>query len=271
MLPCMSRRFQKLHRLRRRNPHSAPYLAKPLVCGSQVFVTVFICTSLFAADVWETREVIDINGVTSEKSVVISDSVMKVVNTSPNGETETLVDLKADKITIVTHNQKSFQIIKLSEYVKFAQQLFNELKEKSGSVDPEKVIPKVTFEKQGNDTVGKWNCEVWTVSVDGKPYSKVWLAPELKNQQLVDFKNKFSAIIPENLAKYRTVDAQIDDNFISKGTIVKSLKLAQNPKMPVVTVTLKNMTKADVKKLNLAIPSNYTDKSSPAVSKPQSK
>lgn len=236
-----------------------------------VFVVVFVFASLFAADVWETREVIDINGVTSEKSVVISDSIMKVVNTSPNGETETLVDLASDKITIITHNQKSFQTIKLSEYVKFAQQLFNELKEKSGSIDPEKAIPKVTFEKQGNDTVEKWNCEVWMVSVDGKPYSKVWLAPELKNQQLIDFKNKFSAIIPESLAKYRTVDAQIDDNFISKGTIVKSLKLAQNPKMPVVTVTLKKITKADVKKLNLTIPAGYADKSAPEMLKPQSK
>ena len=236
-----------------------------------VLITVFVWISVFAADIWETREVIDVNGTTSEKSVIISDGVMKVINTSSSGETETLVDLNADKITIITHNQKSFQTIKLSEYVKFAQQLFDELKDKSGNVDPEKVIPKVTFEKQENETVEKWNCEVWTVSVDGKPYSKVWVAPELKNKQLIDFKKKFSAIIPESLAKYRTVDAQIDDNFIEKGTVVKSLKLAQNPKMPSVMITLKNMTKADVKKLKLAIPTNYIDKSAPEMSKPQSK
>ena len=236
-----------------------------------VLITVFACVSVFAADIWETREVIDVNGVTSEKSVVISDGVMKVINTSSSGETETVVDLNADKITIITHNQKSFQTIKLSDYVKFAQQLFNELKEKSGNVDPEKVVPKVTFEKLGSETVEKWNCEVWNISVDGKPYSKVWVAPELKNKQLIDFKKKFSAIIPENPAKYRTVDAQIDDNFIEKGTIVKSLKLSSNPKMPAITVTLKNIAKADVKKLKLAIPAGYADKSAPVTATPQSK
>ena len=236
-----------------------------------VLITVFVWISIFAADIWETREVVDINGVTSEKSVVISDGVMKVVNTSSTGEIETVVDLNADKITIINHNQKSFQTIKLSEYVKFAQQLFNELKEKSGNVDPDKVIPKVTFEKQGNEKVEKWNCEVWTVSVDGRPYSKIWVAPELKNKQLIDFKKKFSAIIPENLAKYRTVDAQIDDNFVEKGTVVKSLKFSTNPKMPAVMITLKNMVKADAKKLKIMIPSGYADKSTSPAAAPQSK
>ena len=234
-------------------------------------MTLFAGISLLAADVWETREVIDVNGITSEKNVVISGSVMKVVNTSPNGETETSIDLDADKITIVTHSQKSFQTIKLSEYVKFAQRLFNELKEKAGNIDPEKVLPKVTFEKSGNETVEKWNCEVWNVSVDGKPYSKVWVSTELKNQQVIDFKKKFAAIIPENLTKYRDVDAQIDDNFIEKGTIVKSFKFSQNPKMPAITITLKNIAKSDVKKLKLTIPAGYTDRSAPEMSKPQSK
>ena len=55
----------------------------------------FACSQLFAADIWETSEEIDVNGTIAEKSVVISDSVMKVVNASPNGDTETLVDLNA--------------------------------------------------------------------------------------------------------------------------------------------------------------------------------
>ena len=88
-------------------------------------LTVLVCSSLFAADVWETQEEIDINGVIAEKSVVISDNVMKVVNTSPNGETETYVDLNADKITIITHKYKTFQTFKISKYIEFAQQLFN--------------------------------------------------------------------------------------------------------------------------------------------------
>ena len=226
-----------------------------------VLTTVLACSPLFAADIWETLEEIDVNGTVAEKNVVISDGVMKVVNTSPNGETETLVDLNADKITIINHKYKSFQTIKLSKYIEFAQQLFNELKEKQGSVDPEKVLPKVTFEKSANETVEKWNCEVWNVSVDGKPYSKVWVAPELKNTQLVEFKRKFAVKLPESLTKYRTVEAQIEDKFIEIGTIVKSIKFSQNPKIPEIKTTVKKVMKSNLKKIELVLPAGYADKS----------
>ena len=209
-----------------------------------VFAMFFACQLLFAADVWETSEEIDVNGVIAEKTVVISDNVMKVVNTSPNGETETIVDLNADKITIITHKYKTFQTFKISKYIEFAQQLFNELKEKQGTVDSEKVLPKVAFEKLANETVEKWNCEVWSVLVDGKPYSKVWVAPELKNKQMLEFKKKFAAVLPENLTKYRTVEAQIEDKFVEIGTVVKSIKLSLNPKMPEIKTTIKKMAKS---------------------------
>ena len=235
-------------------------------------MTMFLlCSPLLAADIWETREEIDVNGVVAEKNMVISGEMMKVTNTSPNGETETLIDLNADKITIINHKYKSFQTIKLSKYIEFAQQLFNELKEKTGKFDPEKVIPKVTFEKQGNETVEKWNCEVWAVSVDGKLYSQVWVAPDLKNQQVIEFRKKFTAVLPENLTKYRTVDAQIDDKFAEIGTVVRSLKIAQNPKMPVVRTTVKKMVKSDLKKIDLVIPVGYVDKSAPEMTNTQTK
>ena len=236
-----------------------------------VLVMFFACPLLFAADVWETQEEIDINGVIAEKSVVISDNVMKVVNTSPNGETETYVDLNADKITIITHKYKTFQTFKISKYIEFAQQLFNELKEKQGTVDPEKVLPKVVFEKLANETVEKWNCEVWNVSVDGKPYSKVWVAPELKNKQMLEFKKKFAAVLPENLAKYRTVEAQIEDKFVEIGTVVKSIKLSMNPKMPEIKTTVKKMVKSNLKKIELVLPAGYADKSAPEPVQPKTK
>ena len=231
----------------------------------------FACSQLFAADIWETSEEIDVNGTIAEKSVVISDSVMKVVNASPNGDTETLVDLNADKITIVNHKYKTFQTFKISKYIEFAQQLFNELKEKQGTVDPEKILPKVAFDKLENETVDKWNCEVWNVSVDGKPYSKIWVAPELKNKQLLEFKKKFMAVLPENLAKYRTVEAQIEDKFVEIGTVVKSIKLSQNPKMPEIKTTVKKMAKSALKKIELVLPAGYADKSAPEQVQPKTK
>ena len=236
-----------------------------------VLSMVFACSSLFAADIWETQEEINVNGTVAEKTVVISDSAMKVVNTSPNGETETLVDLNADKITIVNHKYKTFQTFKISKYIEFAQQLFNDLKEKQGAVDPDKVLPKVTFEKQGNETVEKWNCEVWSVIVDGKPYSKVWVTPEMKNKQLLEFKKKFTAILPDNLVKYRTVEAQFEDKFVEIGTVVKSVKLSQNPKMPEVKTTVKKMMRSDLKKIELMLPAGYADKSAPETVQPKTK
>ncbi len=236
-----------------------------------VLSMVFACSSLFAADIWETQEEINVNGTVAEKTVVISDSAMKVVNTSPNGETETLVDLNADKITIVNHKYKTFQTFKISKYIEFAQQLFNDLKEKQGAVDPDKVLPKVTFEKQGNETVEKWNCEVWSVIVDGKPYSKVWVTPEMKNKQLLEFKKKFTAILPDNLVKYRTVEAQVEDKFVEIGTVVKSVKLSQNPKMPEIKTTVKKMMRSDLKKIELMLPAGYADKSAPETVQPKTK
>ncbi|MBO7126346.1 DUF4412 domain-containing protein [bacterium] len=234
-------------------------------------LTVFVCSSLLAVDIWETREEIDVNGVIAEKNTVISGNMMKVVNTSPSGDIETFVDLDADKITIINHKYKSFQTFKLSKYIEFAQQLFNELKEKTGNIDPDKVAPKVAFEKLANDTVEKWNCEVWTVSVDGKPYSKVWVAPELKSRQVMEFKKKFINILPENLAKYRTVEAQIDDKFVEIGTVVKSVRLSHNPKTPEVKTTVKKMIKSDLKKIDIVIPAGYADKSAPETTNVQPK
>ena len=108
-----------------------------------VLTTVFVCSSLLAADIWETREEIDVNGTLAEKSMFISDSVMKVINTSPSGDSETFIDLAADKITIINHKYKSFQTIQLSKYIEFAQQLFNELKEKTGKFEPERLFLKL--------------------------------------------------------------------------------------------------------------------------------
>ena len=107
-----------------------------------------LCLPLFSADIWEMREEISVEGVTAEKVTVVSDGIMKITNSSPNASAETLIDLNADKIVIVSHNSKTSQTIKLSAYIGFAKQLFSELQAKTGNIDPEKVIPNVTFETE---------------------------------------------------------------------------------------------------------------------------
>ena len=93
----------------------------------------------------------------------------------------------------------------------------------------------------------------------------------MKSPQIIEFKKKFVAVLPENLSKYRTVDAQIDDKFMEIGTVVRSIKVAQNPKMPTVKTTVKKMMKSDLKKINFTIPAGYVDKSTPEMTKPQVK
>ena len=79
------------------------------------------------------------------------------------------------------------------------------------------------------------------------------------------------AVLPENLAKYRTVEAQIEDKFVEIGTVVKSIKLSQNPKMPEIKTTVKKMAKSALKKIELVLPAGYADKSAPEQVQPKTK
>jgi hypothetical protein len=214
----------------------------------------------FAADVWKSVEEIEVNGNTVTKNIFVGSDVMRTENESESGKNETIIDLPSDRITIINHKIRSYQIIQLSKYIEFAGQLAEEMKGK-GHIDPEKVIPQVTFEKLGMSKVEKWDCEEWLVKVDGKPYNKVWVAPELKNLPVIKFKKKFAAIMPESLAKYRSTDAKIEDNFLDAGMIVKAQKIPANKKMPVVTQTVKLVEPSDIKMLNFKIPSDYSDNS----------
>jgi len=225
-----------------------------------VLCFVFLPFISFAADAWKSVEEIEVNGTTVTKNIFVGSDIMRTENESSSGKNETVIDLSSDRITIINHKTKSYQIITLSKYIEFAQQLAEEMKGK-GHIDPEKVIPQVTFEKIGTSKVGEWDCEEWLVKVDGKPYNKVWVAPELKNLPVIKFKKKFAAVMPESLAKYRSTDAKIEDNFLSAGMIVKAQKIPANKKMPVVTQTVKLVEPADIKMLNFKIPADYLDRS----------
>lgn len=214
----------------------------------------------FAADAWKSVEEIEVNGTTVTKNVFVGSDIMRTENESSSGKNETIIDLPSDRITIINHKTRSFQIIQLSKYIEFAEQLAADLKDK-GHVDPDKVIPQITYEKIGLSKVGEWDCEEWLVKLDGKPYNKVWVAPELKNLPVIKFKKKFAAIMPESLAKYRSTDAKIEDNFLDAGMIVKAQKIPANKKMPVVTQTVKLVEPSDIKMLNFKIPSDYSDNS----------
>jgi len=228
-----------------------------------VLIIFLLPSFIFSADVWRSVEEIEVNGKIVTKDIFVGSDTMRTVNESVNGKNETIIDLKNDKITMINHKSQTFQTVKLSEYIKFAEQLAAEMRG-NGHIDPEKVIPNVTFEKTGGEKVGEWECEEWLVKVDGKPYNKVWVAPALKNLPLIKFKRKFAAIMPESLVKYRSIDAKIEDNFLPLGLIVKAQKIPSNKKMPVVTQTVKEIKPALDKNLLFKIPAEYKDKSAPA-------
>jgi len=225
-----------------------------------LFFLIFSAFSIFASEIWETVEDIVVNDITATKRILASENMAMTVNTTANGENETIIDLAADKITLINHKNKSYQVIKLSEYVRFAEQLAEELKSR-GQIDQNKVAPKVTFTSQGSETVGRWNCEVWAVSVDGKPYSRVWVAAELKDSPFIAFRKRFSTIFPESIAKYRNIESVIESNFFDKGMIVKTVKVSASNRMPAITTTLVSLKKSDLKAITFKIPEGYQNKS----------
>jgi hypothetical protein len=118
---------------------------------------------------------------------------------------------------------------------------------------------------------GDWNSEEWFVTVDGKPYTKVWIAPEMKDSPILRFKKKFAGLLPDSVAKYRSVDAKIEDHFADKGMIVKMEKIPASKKMPVVTHTVKQVRPVTVESLSFRIPAGYRNTSAPETDEEQNK
>lgn len=227
-----------------------------------VLIFMLVPAFLYSAEVWKSVEEVEVNGKIVTKNIYVGNDVMRTENESISGKNETIIDLKADKITIINHKTQSYQIITLSKYVEFAQQLAADIRGK-GHIDPEKVIPQLTYERKDDAKVGQWDCEEWLVKLDGKPYLQVWVAPSLKNLPVIKFKKKFAAVMPESLAKYRSVDSRIEDNFLPTGMIVKGVKVPSSKKMPVVTQTVKLVEPSEIKALSFKIPAGYEDKSAP--------
>jgi len=221
-----------------------------------------------AAEVWKSVEEIEVNGKKISKEIYVTENVMKTVNVAEAGGNETIVDLKNDKITIINHKTESYQVIKLSKYVEFAQQLAEDIKSK-GHISTDAVIPQIKFEKKKDSKLNDWDCEEWVVILDGKPFRNIWIAPELKDAPILKFKQKFSKIIPDTLVKYRSINSRIEQHFIDKGMVVKSVRVSTNKKVPIITQTVKDIKPVTLKSVSIKIPENYIDKSAPVSNAPQ--
>ena len=217
---------------------------------------------IFCAEVWKSVEEVEVNGQIVTKNIYVTEDTMKTENISDAGRNESLVDLKADKITFINHKTQSFQVVKLSKYIEFAQQLASDIRAQ-GHIDSDKVIPQVTFEKKGNVKIGDFDCEEWNVNVDGKQYSKVFVAPSMKDSPVIKFKKKFAAMMPDSLVKFRSIEAKIEDNFLSTGMIIKAVRTPISKKVPVVTQTIKLVQPVALESVSLKVPANYVDKSAP--------
>lgn len=215
-----------------------------------------------AAEVWKSTEEIEVNGKKITKEIYVTENMMKTINTADSGGNETIVDLKNDKITIINHKTESYQIIKLSKYVEFAEQLAEDIKAR-GHISTDDVIPQLKFVKNKDTKLNDWDCEEWTVVLDGKPYRTIWIAPELKDAPILKFKQKFGKIIPDTLVKYKSINSRIDKHFIDKGMVIKSVRISTSKRVPVVTQTVKNIKPVTLKTISVKIPENYLDKSAP--------
>ncbi len=236
-----------------------------------VFFVLFIFpVFMSASEAWSTVEEVEANGQVVTKNIFVTENMMKMDNIGANGRIETIIDIKSDKITIINHKTNSFQEFQLSQYISFAEQLAKDIRAQ-GYIDPETVIPEISFEKKGNMKTEDWDSEEWFVKVDGKPYSRVWIAPEMKNSPILKFKRKFAGLLPDSVAKYRSVDAKIEDHFADKGMIIKMEKIPRNRKMPVVTHTVKNVRPVSKETLSFTIPAGFRNTSAPATNETDKK
>jgi len=224
-------------------------------------MALFLAGSLYPAEEagWKVTEEVLVNGSKVIKHSHFSDHYIKVVNEADTGSTETIIDLQNDKITLVNHFQKSFQVSKLSDYLKFAEGIATGLKS-GGYANPEKIEPKIVFEKRGTDTVGPWQTVRSLVKVDGKEYAEIWVAPELKNSPVLEYRKKYAALLPETLVKYRALDEKIREQAAAEGLIVRMIKIPLNKKLPKIDQKMVSLAPVALTPAMLLIPKDYLDK-----------
>ncbi len=227
------------------------------------FLIIF-STSIFAQDAWKTVEKVVVNGTVVTKSSIMNDNIAKTVNKTKFGSTETIINLKQNKITVINNIAKTYQEINLKEYIKFAQNVAENMRAQ-GYIDPKKVLPKIEYKLLGTDKVANWNTQHYMVLVDNKNYMEVWVAKSLKDSPALKFRKKFASLMPESLVKYRSIQAKIKDHFLNTGMIVKSVKLPLNKKMPKVTQTIISLSMIKLTPDMLKIPANYVSKSASGV------
>lgn len=212
-----------------------------------------------AEEGWKVTEEVTVNGSRVLKQSYFNEQYIKVVNQADTGSNETIIDLANDKITIINHYQKSYQVSKLSDYIKFAEGIASGLRN-GGYVNPQKLEPKIVFEKKGTEVVGAWNTLHYVVKVDGKDYQEIWVAPELKTSPVLEFRKKYAALLPETLVKYRALDEKIKDQAAAEGMIVRMVKLPLNKKLPKIDQRMTEMVKFELIPALLTVPKDYTDK-----------
>ncbi|HOW52126.1 MAG TPA: hypothetical protein PLV42_08820 [bacterium] len=226
-----------------------------------VFLTALCATALLMAaeDGWKVTEEVSVNGSRVIKHSYFNEQYIKVVNQADTGSNETIIDIANDKITLINHFQKSYQVSKLSDYIKFAEGIANGLKN-GGYVNPQKIEPKVVFEKKGPEKVGAWDALHYVVKVDGKEYQEIWVAPALKTSPVLEFRKKYAALLPETLVKYRALDEKIKDQAAAEGMIVRMVKIPINKKLPKIDQTMTEVVKFDITPALLTVPKDYLDK-----------
>lgn len=236
------------------------------------FLAALCATALLMAaeNSWKVTEEVSVNGSRVIKTSYLNEQYIKVVNQADTGSTETIIDLANDRITIINHFQKSYQVSKFSEYIKFAEGIASGLKN-GGYVNPQKLEPKMTFEKKGTEQVGAWNTIHYIVKVDGKDYQEIWVAPELKTSPVLEFRKKYSAYLPETLVKYRALDEKIKDRVAAEGMIVRMVKIPINKKLPKIDQTMTEVVKFALVPALLTVPKDYTDKTIVAAPVPAKK
>jgi len=225
-----------------------------------VFVfLIFISFSIVAGEIWQLKEVIKVNNNVFSRYTYISGNILKLVNQTDSGKTETIINMDQDRMIIANYNQKTYQEVKLSEYIEFVEHMSDALKRHKG-YSKKKSLPKIKYKRVASEKIEKWDTVQYMVLINGKEFMTVWVAPGLKNSPVIKFRDKFDSIIPDSLTSHKSIDDKVKDHFKDVGMIVKMHKIPANRTLPDVVETLKSLDKIKAAPEIFRIPKDFSSK-----------
>ncbi len=215
---------------------------------------------LFAAKAdkcWVSVEELKKGDKTLKQYTYIQGDLLRTVSEKENSKADLIVDFSKDSMIIINHNDKSYQIMKISEYTDFVTKLVESMV-KENNAKPKNYDIKYTL--VADDTVGIYSAKKYKVNIEGKDRFYVWVSPALKNNVIKDATARVTKLLPASLLEYKNLLQKVKDHFENEGLVVKTEKINNGNHGVATSQTLVEFKEIPVTKATFAVPSDYVNK-----------